>query len=158
MNTISQWQIYCPIPFVEFHPDLAYVDELKKINIDLNRNHGRYDELNYESISFYKIDYQTMRKMNEEYIPIIHGDKDIPNKMTTMSDKNIIHSIYELFIFYGKLHVFRAVEPALKIHHNVINCTDELNEYIRQKCILSNSRQIGHRGQLAKLIKEYHES
>ncbi|KAK0089693.1 hypothetical protein PV325_006116 [Microctonus aethiopoides] len=158
MNTISQWQIYCPIPFVEFHPDLAYADELKKINIDLNRNHGRYDELNYESISFYKIDYQTMRKMNEDYIPITHGDKDIPNKMTIMSDKNVIHSIYELFIFYGKLHVFRAVEPALKIHHNVINCTDELNEYIRQKCVLSNSRQIGHRGQLAKLIKEYHES
>lgn len=63
MNTISQWQIYSPIPFVEYNPDVAQTENLKQppADIDVNRNAGRYDELNFESISFYVKDYMASK-------------------------------------------------------------------------------------------------
>lgn len=56
MNTINQYQIFSPIPFMEFHPDIAHINDMKQ-DTDINRNHGRYDEYNYNNIAFYVRDY-----------------------------------------------------------------------------------------------------
>lgn len=57
MNTINQYQIFSPIPFVAYHPDIIYTDDNKHIEVDINHNYGRYDEYNYNNIAFYVKDY-----------------------------------------------------------------------------------------------------
>ncbi|KAG8035704.1 hypothetical protein G9C98_001132 [Cotesia typhae] len=67
MNTINQWQIFSPIPFVEYNPNLYQTDQ--KSNFDLNHNHGNYDKSNYQSISFYIKDYRSARRASEKLFP-----------------------------------------------------------------------------------------
>lgn len=58
MNTISQWQVFSPIPFSEYHPDIVYMEsKLKENEFDITRNHGRYDEYNFNHVAFYAKDY-----------------------------------------------------------------------------------------------------
>ncbi|XP_034950059.1 chondroitin sulfate synthase 2 [Chelonus insularis] len=154
MNTISQWQIFSPIPFSTFHPDIISLDNPKSTKVDLTHHHGRYDNLNYESISFYLKDYRAVRKQSAKEIPIINTDKDLPD-IIKISKNNFVESIFELFVIYSDLHVFRAVEPALKIYYNKQNCSGMLSETAKSSCYSQMNLQLGHRGQLAKLIQEY---
>jgi len=57
MNTISHYQIFSPIPFIEFHPDIIYANEVAHDEVDVNSNYGKYDEQNYNNIAFYIKDY-----------------------------------------------------------------------------------------------------
>lgn len=60
MNTISQWQVFSPIPFVQYHPDIInYNENTKNTDFDILHNHGRYDTYNFDSVSFYAKDYVT---------------------------------------------------------------------------------------------------
>lgn len=65
MNTISQTQIFSPVPFTEFHPDIAYADaNVQRPELDVNRNYGKYDSYNFNSISFYVKDYMRSEYFN----------------------------------------------------------------------------------------------
>ncbi|XP_012278166.1 chondroitin sulfate glucuronyltransferase [Orussus abietinus] len=156
MNTINQWQIYSPIPFFEFHPDVAYADETNHIDMDINRNHGRYDEHNFNSISFYVKDYISMRKTVEAELPFVHTDKDI-SLLLKLSERNVVGSIFELFVKYSDLHSFRAIEPLLKIRHKKLNCAATYSDIVFEACEKQRSLHLGHRGQLARLILDYRE-
>lgn len=57
MNTINQYQIFSPIPFIEYHPDIIHINDVKKLSTDINRNYGKYDEYNFNNIAFYVRDY-----------------------------------------------------------------------------------------------------
>lgn len=58
MNTINRYQIFSPIPFIEYHPDIIYADEAAAHDeVDVNSNYGKYDEQNYNNIAFYIKDY-----------------------------------------------------------------------------------------------------
>lgn len=156
MNTISQWQVFSPIPFVEFQPNIAYSDDTKNSGIDINRNNGRYDNLNYESISFYVKDYQNVRKISQYDIPFIRTDKDILKSFNFI--KKNIDSILQLFIVYSNLHSFRAVEPALKILYSELNCQQDSNFYKQEICEERKLQRLGQRRQLANLILDYQET
>lgn len=153
MNTINQYQIFSPIPFVEFHPDVAHMNDIKRVETDINRNHGRYDEHNYNSIAFYVKDYNTMRRTVETSIPITHSDKDIPS-LLKFSPHTPITSLYEMFVSFSNVHVLRAVEPALKIKYKNISCSSTCSS-IYSSCIKSKNYHLGHRSQLARLILDY---
>lgn len=62
MNTISRYQIFSPIPFIEFHPDIIYAEETAPNEVDVNSNYGKYDEQNYNNIAFYNRDYNASMK------------------------------------------------------------------------------------------------
>lgn len=136
MNTINQWQVFSPIPFVEYNPNLYQTDQ--KSNFDLNHNHGHYDKSNYQSISFYVKDYRSARRASEKLFPVIHSDREI-KQLPTSSAKDL-DSVFKLFVLFSDLHVFRAIEPALKLRYSDKNNCKSL---------------LGHRGQLARLIDEY---
>ena len=74
MNTISQWQIFSPIPFVEYNPDVARPGNVaKKIrDFDINHNAGKYDDANYDSISFYVKDYLTSKALKIYFLKTTH--------------------------------------------------------------------------------------
>ncbi|XP_015597570.1 chondroitin sulfate synthase 2 [Cephus cinctus] len=158
MNTISQWQIFSPIPFTGYHPDIAYAEDIKHVEMDITRNHGRYDDTNFESISFYAKDYTTMRKTIEPLsIPLVRTDKDIP-ELLKLSSQTLIESLFDMFVSFSDLHCFRAVEPALKIRYKDVSCAGTRSDVAYKKCIRERSFRLGHRGQLAKLILEYQSS
>lgn len=68
MNTISQWQVFSPIPFVQYNPDIIkYHENSKSIDFDILHNHGRYDKHNFDSVSFYAKDYMTGKYIIQLY-------------------------------------------------------------------------------------------
>ncbi|XP_046743414.1 chondroitin sulfate synthase 2 [Diprion similis] len=158
MNTISQWQVFSPMPFAEYHPDIAYTDSKAKENeLDVNRNYGRYDEYNFNHIAFYAKDYTSIRKLAESIIPPVRADRDIATVLK-LPEQNLINSAFELFILFGDLHPFRALEPALKIRYKEINCRGTKSDAIYTDCMKARSLNLGNRGQLAKLILQYQHS
>lgn len=52
MNTISEYQIFFPIPFVQFNPKISERDDF-----DVNKNVGQFDTNEYNYFSFYGRDY-----------------------------------------------------------------------------------------------------
>lgn len=152
MNTINQYQIFSPIPFIEYHPDIVHINDVKKVNTDINRNYGKYDEYNFNNIAFYVRDYNIMRKTIESSIPIIHSDRDILS-ILKLSQNIAISSLFEMFVSFSNMHTLRAIEPALKVRYTNITCVDNIN--INMFCIQSKSRYLGRRSQLARLILDY---
>jgi len=96
MNTISNWQVFFPIPFSAFNPDLIYdasKNETPPKNIEIKANSGHFDIYSYDDICFYHSDYSKARNLMK-------------------SDNE--DDIYGMFVEKSDLHVFRAVEAALK--------------------------------------------
>ncbi|XP_076242924.1 chondroitin polymerizing factor [Calliopsis andreniformis] len=154
MNTISQYQIFSPIPFVEFHPDIVHMNDVKGIETDINRNHGRYDEYNYNNIAFYVRDYNAMRRTVETSIPIVHSDRDILSLLKLSQDVPVT-SLFEMFVSFSNIHVLRAVEPGLKVKYKNIDCNGTYNNNIYKICIRSKNFHLGRRSQLARLVLDY---
>ncbi|XP_050579390.1 chondroitin sulfate synthase 2 isoform X2 [Bombus affinis] len=153
MNTINQYQVFSPIPFMEYHPDIAHMNDIKQADTDINRNHGRYDEYNFNNIAFYVRDYNTMRKTTEASIPIIHSDRDI-SSMLNLSQNIPDTSLYEMFVSFSNLHILRAIEPALKVRYKNVDCFDTTDN-VSNFCTRSKNHHLGRRNQLARLILDY---
>jgi len=68
MNTISRYQIFSPIPFIEFHPDIIYTSEAPHEEVDVSSNCGKYDEQNYNNLAFYIKDYNASTEHICSYI------------------------------------------------------------------------------------------
>lgn len=154
MNTISQYQIFSPIPFVAYHPDIIYSDDSKHPEADINHNYGKYDEYDYNNIAFYVKDYVAMRKAVETSIPLARSDKDITT-LLELSKHNPITSIFDMFVSFSDIHALRAVEPALKIKYKDIQCIGTLNNDTYNMCVKQKYNHLGQRSQLAKLILDY---
>lgn len=58
MNTVAGFQIYSPIPFAEYHPELIYNENHPQPpEVEINKNNGHYDTSDYKHVSFYTLDY-----------------------------------------------------------------------------------------------------
>ncbi|XP_072746635.1 chondroitin sulfate synthase 2 [Anoplolepis gracilipes] len=154
MNTISRYQIFNPIPFIEFHPDIIYADEAAPNEVDVNSNYGKYDEQNYNNIAFYIKDYNAMRQTVETSIPLARSDKDIAT-LLKLSKHSPVTSLFEMYVSFSNMHIFRAVEPTLKIKYKDINCDDASNDSIHNSCLKLRNNHLGKRSQLARLILDY---
>ncbi|XP_058800240.1 chondroitin sulfate synthase 2 isoform X2 [Phymastichus coffea] len=156
MNTISQWQVFSPIPFVQYHPDVIRYNENKHVEFDIIQQHGRYDEHNYDFVSFYTKDYLTVRKSIENLVPSVRTDKDIAS-IIKLSQTVSIGSIFEMFVAFSNFNAFRAVEPALKLKYRDLNCIGTRNNITLDTCIKQRNLQLGTRSQLTRLIFDYKE-
>ena len=103
-------------------------------------------------ISNFNIHLISARKNIEAKISVVRTDKDIS---TILKTENWFGSIFEMFVSFSELHSFRAVEPALKIRYKEINCNGTRSGEIFKKCRKQKNLQLGHRGDLTKLILEY---
>ena len=59
-----------------------------------------------------------------------------------------------MFLKYNQLHVFRAVEPALKIRYRERTCGLTLNKDAYRRCTEGRSAGLASKTQLAMLILE----
>ncbi|XP_029642119.1 chondroitin sulfate synthase 2-like [Octopus sinensis] len=138
MNSILNWQVFFPIGFWQYKPNLIYDKRPYPTSIDLKRNVGHFDVYSYEHSSFYNKDYQEARK-------------SIPSKEVNNYD------LFRMFLKHKKVHVLRAIEPTLKHRYKTISCIQSSPKYIYERCRIRRLEALANRSQLARLIFEYEE-
>ncbi|CAB3366693.1 Hypothetical predicted protein [Cloeon dipterum] len=149
MNTILHKQVFSPVPFVEYHPDIVYQDSERPKELDINKKYGHYDSTNYYHLSFYLKDYVAARSKLDGKFPLVRQDRDIP----ILNKDSQIPSLLSMFIQgLDEIHVLRAVEPCLRLWYPQDQCQPSLspNQYL--ECQASKAKGLGTRAQLAGLI------
>lgn len=136
INAIRKWQVFFPIGFWQFKPNIIYDKKPFPTEIEFNSKFGHYDVLAYDHASFYNSDYMDARKSLME--------KEAAN-----------YDIHEMFVKYGKLHVLRGVEPEFKHHYMQLQCHPNSPPKLHERCIERRATGLGTRAQLAKRIFEY---
>lgn len=141
MNAISGWQVFFPVHFQDFNPRVANPDQALPTATDLVREAGHFDRYSFEEACFYNGDYMSARSHMEADV---HEDEELLESLDT----------YDVFVRYSGLHVFRAVEPALRQEYRNHTCDARLSEDTFHRCLQSKRESIGSRSQLAMLLFE----
>lgn len=137
MNTIEGVQIYFPISYWQYKPNLAYDQKPYPDMVELTQKYGHFEPLSFFHCSFYVSDFQKARR-----------------SLTANEVKHF--SLIDMFLKYQKLHIFRAAEPALKNRWQNITCNGETNLQ-GEHCLERRNQNLATRAQLAKLLFEYNE-
>ena len=138
MNNIIDWQVFFPIAFWQYKPNLIYNKRPYPTTIELKRNVGHFDIYSYDHSSFYNKDFQNARK-----------------GLTWEESRKL--DLFKMFLHQKKLHVFRAIEPTLKHRYKAINCDRTAPSFIYERCNKRKLEALANRPQLARLIFEYEE-
>ncbi|XP_036966664.1 chondroitin sulfate synthase 2 [Acanthopagrus latus] len=141
MNSINNWQVFFPVHFQDFKPDVAYHNQEHPVTVDLVRDAGHFDRQAFEEACFYNSDYMATRT---RMVTDVQENEEILETL----------DIYDMFVKYSGLHVFRAVEPALHQKYSYQACNPRLSEDIYHRCVQSNLEGLGSRSQLAMLLFE----
>ncbi|XP_030435981.1 chondroitin sulfate synthase 2 isoform X2 [Gopherus evgoodei] len=141
MNTINSWQVFFPVHFQGYNPAIAYHSQAPPAALDLVRDAGRFDRDIFHEACFYNADYMAARTR-------MAGDAQENEDILETLD------IYDMFIKYSNLHVFRAMEPALLQRYRQHVCNPRLSEEIYHRCMQSNLEGLGSRSQLAMVLFE----
>uniref|UniRef100_A0A671SQV8 Hexosyltransferase n=1 Tax=Sinocyclocheilus anshuiensis TaxID=1608454 RepID=A0A671SQV8_9TELE len=141
MNSINNWQVFFPIHFQYYNPDIAYHNQPLPSMMDLVKESGHFDRSSFTEACFYNSDYMATRtRMSSD----VQENEEILENL----------DIYDMFVKYSGLHVFRAVEPALHQKYSYQPCNPRLSEDIYQRCVQSTLDSLGSRSQLAMLLFE----
>lgn len=142
MNTINSWQVFFPIHFQGYNPTIAFHNQPSPLSgLDLVRDAGHFDRDAFNEACFYNADYMAARTR------MAADAQDNEDILETMD-------IYDLFVKYSNLHVFRAVEPALLQHYRPHSCNPRLSEEQYHRCMQSSLEGLGSRAQLAMVLFE----
>lgn len=141
MNSINNWQVFFPIHFQDYKPDVAYHNQQHPVTIDLVKDAGHFDRRSFEEACFYNSDYMATRT---RMVADVQENEEILETL----------DIFDMFVKYSGLHVFRAVEPALHQQYTYQACNPRLSEDIYHRCVQSNLEGLGSRSQLAMLLFE----
>ncbi|KAJ8268438.1 hypothetical protein COCON_G00136100 [Conger conger] len=150
MNAISNWQVFFPIHFQEYSPAIVYRDQQPSAaaassSFSEGLRDGRFDRHVFDEACFYNADYMSARtKMAAD---ILDNDELLESM-----------DVYEIFVRYSGLHVFRAVEPALVQKYVQRVCNARFSEDIYHRCILSNLEGLASRSHLAMALFEQEQA
>lgn len=140
MNTIPGWQVFFPIGFFGYKPNLVYNEKPYPSTIEIAHSAGHFDEAVYDHASFFNSDYMTARKA-----------------MVSSQSGLRITDLYDMFLKHHGVHVFRAVEPTLVVHYANRNCMPGSDEDAYSRCLASKATGLASRSQLAMLIFEHQQ-
>ncbi|XP_075770599.1 chondroitin sulfate synthase 2 isoform X1 [Pelodiscus sinensis] len=141
MNTINSWQVFFPIHFQGYNPAIAYHNQALPAALDLLRDAGRFDRDVFHEACFYNADYMAARTRMA---------------VDAQENEDILETldIYDMFVKYSSLHVFRAMEPALLQRYRQHACNPRLSEEMYHRCMQSSLEGLGSRSQLAMVLFE----
>jgi len=156
MNTILGKQVFCPIPFVEYHPAIVYGKKRPTASLNFNTSLGHFDDLNYHHLSFYKADYLHARSFTQ--FPIVKTESELGEKVGPTSslpaEKDMLCSLFQ----HSKVHTLTAPEPSLRLRYEEIFCDEEnMSEREMKSCIVRRTRSFGRRSQLAEMVMNKEE-
>ncbi|KAL5007042.1 hypothetical protein ScPMuIL_015848 [Solemya velum] len=135
MNTIINWQVFFPISFWQFKPNLVYQKFPYPSQVELGAKYGFFNKHSFQHCSFYVSDYLEARKRLSPYDAM-------------QSD------LFHMFLRYEKLNVFRAAEPSLRHKWKDVVCDPLAPETVYHNCLAHNSEGLASRSQLATLLFE----
>ncbi|KAJ3591735.1 hypothetical protein NHX12_006867 [Muraenolepis orangiensis] len=140
MNSINNWQVFFPIHFQDFHPAMAHRDAAATAG-NLVKEAGRFDRGAFDEACFYNSDYMATRaRMSAD----VQENEELLESL----------DVYDMFVKYSSLHVFRAVEPALRQGRREQPCNPRLSEDVYHRCVEGSLESLGSRSQLAMLLFE----
>ncbi|XP_048868696.1 chondroitin sulfate synthase 2 isoform X2 [Brienomyrus brachyistius] len=141
LNSISNWQVFFPIHFQGYNPDIAFHNKHPPFTIDLVKDSGYFDRNIFDEACFYNSDYMAARS---SMAPDVQENEDLLDTL----------DLYDMFLNYSKLHVFRAVEPNLRQSYRHQKCDRHLGEEMYSRCVQSNLNNLGSHFQLATMLFE----
>ncbi|NXP54390.1 CHPF2 glucuronyltransferase, partial [Heliornis fulica] len=145
MNTISNWQVFFPVHFQEFNPALVYRGEqTASSGTDFLRD-GHFDRHSFAEACFYNSDYMTAR--TKLAADILDRDEVLESM-----------EVFDVFLHYSGLHLFRAVEPGLVQKYALRSCNPRLSEELYHRCVLSNLEGLASRSHLAMALFEQEQA
>ncbi|KAF1539934.1 Chondroitin sulfate glucuronyltransferase, partial [Eudyptula albosignata] len=145
MNTISNWQVFFPVHFQEFNPALVYRGEqTASSSTDFLRD-GHFDRHSFAEACFYNSDYMTAR--TKLAADILERDEVLESM-----------EVFDVFLHYSGLHLFRAVEPGLVQKYALRSCNPRLSEELYHRCVLSNLEGLASRSHLAMALFEQEQA
>ncbi|KAF3703722.1 Chondroitin sulfate glucuronyltransferase [Channa argus] len=149
MNAISNWQVFFPVHFQEYSPAVMYRDQQPSAASSSftseSLRDGHFDRHIFDEACFYNADYMTARtKMAADIL----DNEELLESM----------DVYDIFVRYSGLHVFRAVEPALIQKYVRRTCNPRFSEDIYHRCVLSNLEGLGSRSHLAMALFEQEQA
>ncbi|CAK6967453.1 chondroitin sulfate glucuronyltransferase [Scomber scombrus] len=147
MNAISNWQVFFPVHFQEFNPAVVYREQQPSAASSFSESlrDGHFDRHVFDEACFYNADYMTARtKMAADIL----DNEELLESM----------DVYDIFVRYSGLHVFRAVEPALIQKYVRRSCNPRFSEDIYHRCVLSNLEGLGSRSHLAMALFEQEQA
>lgn len=135
MNTIKGKQVFFPMGFWQYKPNLTYNQKPYPASVEIGQRLGQFDTKSFDHFSFYLSDYKTARK-----------------KLSPSSVQS--GDIFNMFVASQSFHVFRAVEPNLKLRWMNWTCDPGLSSDKYQQCVLHNVEGLASQHHLALLIFE----
>ncbi|NXR09771.1 CHPF2 glucuronyltransferase, partial [Semnornis frantzii] len=145
MNTISNWQVFFPVHFQEFNPALVYRGEqAASSGTDFLRD-GHFDRRSFAEACFYNSDYMTAR--TKLAADILDQDEVLESM-----------EVFDVFLHYSGLHLFRAVEPGLVQKYALRSCNPRFSEELYHRCVLSNLEGLASRSHLAMALFEQEQA
>lgn len=147
MNTISSWQAFFPVHFQEFNPVLAFRGDqaaASSASTDFLRD-GHFDRHAFAEACFYNVDYMAARTRLAA---------DVLDRDEVLEELEV----FDVFLRYSTLHLFRAVEPALVQKYVLRSCNPRLSEELYHHCVLSNLQGLASRSHLAVALFEQEQA
>ncbi|NXU59870.1 CHPF2 glucuronyltransferase, partial [Turnix velox] len=146
MNAISNWQVFFPVHFQEFNPALVFRGEppASSSSSELLRD-GRFDRHAFAEACFYNSDYMAAR--TRLATDILERDEVLESV-----------ELFDLFLHYSALHLFRAVEPGLVQKYALRSCNPRLSEDSYHRCVLANLEGLASRSHLAMALFEQEQA
>jgi hypothetical protein len=165
LNTIRQHQVFFPIVFSEYMPNIVYPARPFPDEIQINKNVGYFNVDSYEFASFYisdyfKVRYELLSRLRSTTkqggLALLDTTTTNTSGLSTLAEH--VLDLYELFATSESLHVLRGTDQSLKCRWRLNpNClksnrsSDEL-----ERCVSQNEKSMGTKAQLAQhLMKNF---
>ncbi|KAM8967228.1 chondroitin sulfate glucuronyltransferase-like [Pelodytes ibericus] len=139
MNAINAWQVFSPVHYQEYSPDVVRRSFHAPSSEDLLRD-GHFDRLSSSEFCFYNSDFMAAHRRMETELQEEEEGWDM--------------ELLELFVRHSELHVFRALEPALVQRFSLQRCSTHLSGDGYHRCMISNLEALGSRIHLAMALYE----
>ncbi|OCT73631.1 chondroitin sulfate glucuronyltransferase [Xenopus laevis] len=148
MNAIKAWQVFSPVHYQEFSPDIVRHSFDPPSSPDPLKN-GHFDHFSSSEFCFYNSDFMAARqKMLSERV----------EREEEEDEEGGYTELLELFLHFSELHVFRALEPALVQRFSLRPCSSHLSGDGYHRCVLSNLESLGSRSHLAMALFEQEQT
>lgn len=137
-NAVDGDQVFFPIPFAMFNPDIVYRGKPKPEKFEVNKDTGIWDTQAYDLMCFRNQDYKELR---------VHHDSFLQE--SSPEDKDVL-KVFQA----SPLRVFRATEPELRRIFEKKKCKDIKDSVEHEKCMDFLRKRMGTRSQLSAILLE----